>query len=117
MNEFNDTKKYVENNRWYLDLLLGSKCGSIVWISMTATAEVPPYECLNRKLKDWNDSLRDVLRKEYPQVFYVDVWDKSLVTEHNDNVHLKNGQFYEKLANSLFSKLMAPTSESRRKSS
>ena len=110
MTVFNDTSKYVENNRWYIDQLLGSKCGSLVWISISATLELPPYGNLNWKLKEWNDSFREVLRVEYPQVFYVDIWDKSAVTEHNDNVHLKNKEFYEPLADTLFVSLMQPNS-------
>jgi hypothetical protein len=94
--------RYADHVRRYLQLL-EPQCHIVIWIACSATKGNPPQTL--ERIQEWNAAAQDMIARDMPQVVYVDIWHKSLRTEHEDNVHLDAAAYYIPFAN-MFYKLM-----------
>jgi hypothetical protein len=93
---------YLENVRWYLDLL-SPVCDHVVWVSNTcpATDEHPQKR---EQTNEWNLAVRDLLM-ERDHTSFIDVFAASIEFEHKDNLHMSNN-WYD-LLGKMFLKVIA----------
>jgi hypothetical protein len=93
---------YVENVRWYLELLHPTVCQYIIWLYTTA----PQTEDFLQKtsvLKKWNEAVPDMIAGHNElsrSSVIIDHFEASRKWPHNDNVHL-NQKFYKALGTLL----------------
>jgi hypothetical protein len=99
------TEVYVHNVREYLGLLQ-KHCSRIIWLSTSAVLNYERFSQRNDRIVQWNNAVLEMMSTTMDDdVIYMDVFNKSLHTKHEDNVHLDNNEYYRHLAN-MFSSLM-----------
>lgn len=88
----------LKNVDRYLQLLHRA-CGSVVWLSIPAVVEdnsIPHYD--NCQIQKWNVAIMNNLtEKDYSNVYILDIWDKSLETDHSSFLQMSN-RFYASLS-------------------
>lgn len=78
--------------------LLQRVCRNVVWISIPAVVEDDSIPQSNCQLQEWNAAILSMLdRRGYLNVYVLDIWDKSLVTDHVGYVFLHK-KWYASLA-------------------
>jgi hypothetical protein len=105
---------YTENVDAYLELLART-CQSVIWIGIPAIVEEPvtnPQR--NCQLHEWNNAVYALVDlRGYRNVYIMDIWEKSMITDHVGSLVL-TGKFYDTLAR-LFVTLMAGPNMSNRR--
>ena len=95
---------YIKNADRYLGLLQRT-CDSVVWISIHSVVENSSIPQKNCNLQTWNNAVfGQVSMRNYSNVYYVDIWDTSLNTNHEGFLALEKS-FYQDLSK-LFTNLM-----------
>jgi hypothetical protein len=96
---------YVQNVDKYLSLLQRT-CKQVVWIGNHAVVENEGIPQKNCKLQKWNNAVLGLVEmRDYKNVYVIDVWEKSLETDHLGSLELEK-KFYASFAR-LFVTLMA----------
>ena len=69
--------QFLNNVRWYLKLL-DSVCGNLVWVGLTAVAEIGNNPQRNSLSLEWNKQVYSALASDYKNnSFVIDVWEES----------------------------------------
>jgi len=69
--------QFLNNVRWYLKLL-DSVCGNLVWVGLTAVAEIDDNPQRNSLSLEWNKQVYSALASDYKNnSFVIDVWEES----------------------------------------
>lgn len=96
---------YIQNLDKYLGLLQRT-CEFVIWISLHAVVESEGVLQSNCRLHQWHNASMGLLAKrDYENVYIIDIWDKSFHTDYDDATTLGQ-RFYASFAR-LFKLLMA----------
>lgn len=93
--------QYLSNVQWQLEAL-SKGCRRFIWLTMSAARAHPTLDKMyiqdNISIKRWNTLVAARVQK-IPgiDVFVMDVFPRSKIEPHKDNVHLNHG-YYKKLA-------------------
>lgn len=99
------TDTYIQNVDKYLALLQRT-CKEVVWIGIPAVVENEEIPQENCRLQKWNNAVMGLIAmRDYDNVYVIDVWEKSLQTDHMGFLELDK-KFYASMAR-LFVTLMA----------
>ena len=102
---------FLENVQWYLSMLR-SECSLILWLANTAPSANNTYlhlrsntwrtypQTQNNTL-EWNEGVRDLIRRNFTEIGFVDVYKASLEEPHQDHIHMKRA-WYSSLANLFY---------------
>jgi hypothetical protein len=92
--------------------LLRRTCGKVVWVSLPAIVEDESLPRMsNCKLRDWNVAILELLEKRhYDNVYTLDIWDKSLDSDHVSFLGLTE-KFYGSLARLIVAVMMGQGNE------
>ena len=102
---------YLQNLDKYLGLLQRT-CDYVIWISLHAVVESEEVVQDNCRLHQWrNASMVLLAKRDYDNVYIIDIWDKSFNTDFYDPTTLGQ-KFYASFAR-LFKLLMAGPDLSR----
>ena len=89
--------EYLENVKEFIGFLR-EPCKSIIWISTNNVLELKQYDQRNGRIRLWNNLVEQMLRKEFPDVGYIDMYPMSTIRAmHQDNVHM-NSVYYKEEA-------------------
>ena len=81
--------EYLENVKEYIGFLR-KPCKYIIWISTNNVLDLKQYGQKNARIRLWNSLVEQMLRKEFPDVGYIDMYPMSTIRAmHQDNVHMK----------------------------
>jgi hypothetical protein len=103
---------FIHNMRDYMGKLSES-CGSVVWVTLGATLNLKKYPQRMWRIRAWNDAVLVLLELEFPNIFILDVFPKSLHTKHVDNTHFVT-KYYKELAKLFLGLLPAHSSSFER---
>ena len=98
-----DLRKNITGERYATDVksyitMLSLNCNRIIWISINAVLGDKKFKQSNDKILAWNKLVENMLRKDYPNVGYIDLYPMSVQKDyHVDNVHMKT-VYYDKEA-------------------
>lgn len=88
---------FVQNVDKYMSMLQRI-CHHVIWIGIHAVVEAPGLEPKNCRLLEWNNAIKQLMaRRNYQNVYLIDIWEKSLKT-HHDNLLGLEMKFYASLA-------------------
>jgi hypothetical protein len=87
---------FLENVHWYLSLLQ-SECSLILWLANSAPGPGFKYYQTRKKTLRWNEGVRRLLRRNFSEIGFVDVYAASLDVPHRDHLHLA-AEWYKSLA-------------------
>ena len=94
---------YLNNVNSYLKLLQ-YVCGNIIWISTTSVRGDYKLPQRNDSIFLWNQRVNATIAKNYPNVFFLDVWNVSLHSPRVDATHFHD-EYYSPLRK-LFTSMM-----------
>ena len=92
---------YVANVKEYLTLLQ-PVCDALIWLGTSSCLENPRHPQRNVDIVQWNHGVYNMLAREMPEVYVIDLYEKSNRTEHKDNIHLQH-YFYKELGDFFLS--------------
>ena len=86
---------YVDNVKRYIELML-PHCSYIFWVTTTAPESNGRVQKIE-KTRMWNDRVTQMIQSVFHQsnVVIIDVYEKSLVANHLDNVHMDQSWYQQ----------------------
>lgn len=106
---------YIQNVDSYLELLART-CQSVIWIGIPAIVEDPDkYPQRNCLLHEWNNAIYALVDlRGYRNVYIMDIWEKSMNTDHVVGALELTGKFYASLARLFVTLMVGPNMSNRR---
>ena len=90
--------QYVQGVSNLLSHFQPPHCSSLIWISINNVLGLKKFGQSNTKILRWNRLVEEMLKEEYPDTAYIDIYPMSTQKKmHKDNVHLDK-LYYKTLA-------------------